>query len=225
MSAAAPKSKFEVVKTFLERIERQIASTTPYLLHYDPTKQDLRPWLWPIEKSGRRIEPGELETYLENHALRAPACLCAVLDGKPAAYVEGVFQRNRLENSHKVRCARNRCGYLVALERFYAAPTLPLKVYKIRVESTDKGSRIDGIPMRSCNPKKGPPTTFGLLMQLDDAAMPGVHEDVFVNLFTQCNWCHWVTTNDAFHRHTCVIPPADENDWGNASSSDEEEMH
>ncbi|KAF8057998.1 hypothetical protein FPV67DRAFT_1676766 [Lyophyllum atratum] len=213
--ASPPLSSIDTIQTFLKRIEQQERSETPYILHYDPEKQDLRPWLWPVKGDGQRIRPEDLDGHCETHDLRAPSCLCAILDRKPPTiYVEGIFHRQG--DAYKVSCASNRCGYSIALGRFYTLPALPVKKYGLRRkdcpedEENRVGKRVgsDFLPLRLRIPKNGQATTFGLLMQLDDATAPGLPGDIFANIFVQCIWCRWVTTSDAFHRHTCLVAPA-----------------
>ncbi|KAI0055414.1 hypothetical protein BV25DRAFT_1842985 [Artomyces pyxidatus] len=46
------------------------------VMHFDPIRRALGIWYWPVDDSGERTPPAQLETYRHSHDMRGPYCLC-----------------------------------------------------------------------------------------------------------------------------------------------------
>ncbi|KAH6884339.1 hypothetical protein BKA70DRAFT_1445946 [Coprinopsis sp. MPI-PUGE-AT-0042] len=63
------------------------------ILHYSSHTQSLKVWFWPVyDKADKQVRenlclenarvcPSDLTDYCRHHDLRAPSCLCALMDG------------------------------------------------------------------------------------------------------------------------------------------------
>ncbi|KAH6907246.1 hypothetical protein BKA70DRAFT_1223606 [Coprinopsis sp. MPI-PUGE-AT-0042] len=116
------------------------------VLHYDFHSGSLMIWFWPVynnqDKAVRddprlenaQVPPSDLEEYAREHELRAPCCLCALIDDVP--YTESKIRLAGPEGSrtgtYVAECAMNRCGYYVYLEDFYTLLGLRVRKYALR---------------------------------------------------------------------------------------------
>ena len=63
---------------------------------------------------GARVLPSNLNEYIRHHELKAPCCLCALMDDVP--YTEGKIrllgaEGGNMASTYIVECAQSRCGY------------------------------------------------------------------------------------------------------------------
>ncbi|KAG6911069.1 hypothetical protein DXG01_004584 [Tephrocybe rancida] len=128
---------FDAVRAFVKRLRAQEGQPVKLILHYNPNKTDLRPWLWPIDIHGIRIKPEDLDDHRNSHDFRAPACFCGVLDGKPTAYIESLFAVK--EGSAEAICARGRCGYSGLPVRFRNPSTGEVTTFGLLMQLDDTG--------------------------------------------------------------------------------------
>ncbi|KAJ2930846.1 hypothetical protein H1R20_g6239, partial [Candolleomyces eurysporus] len=136
------------VAHFLRQVEAFHVHTkhsTPRPMHYDSSMQSVVDYPWPYDlEMGRRLFPSEFEGYRRTHEFEAPSCMCAHLDGQD--YTEsriGIVEtlnddRDRnlstLHGEYVAICAKQRCGYLLCLERFYAVGHLKLRKCRKRAQ-------------------------------------------------------------------------------------------
>ncbi|KAF8067036.1 hypothetical protein FPV67DRAFT_1670496 [Lyophyllum atratum] len=218
LSSSDSASTFDIVREFRARIAREVRSSPPTILQYDAARQDLCQWFWPVYADGERVSPKDMGAYRRTHHFYAPSCLCGALDGRTIGRKEATFQIGE-DGVCRIACESNRCGYSVDVTPIYKSASLlhtPVAEYRHQDDPLNPATRHieaaaglhNGISLAYQRPRNRPPSTFWLLMQLDDPAAPGVPDDVFQSMFTQCNSCHWLMTTDAFPRHTCLLPPA-----------------
>ncbi|KAH6901301.1 hypothetical protein BKA70DRAFT_1436342 [Coprinopsis sp. MPI-PUGE-AT-0042] len=119
----------------------QTAHSPPLILHWDLTRDKLYEWAWPSDsETGERIPPSDLEGHRRTHHFMAPCCLCAIsLDDMYiestiglAVVAPGSERRSEVSGEYIAQCAQRKCGYFVALERFYGRKVLKVKAYARR---------------------------------------------------------------------------------------------
>ncbi|KAG1721498.1 uncharacterized protein EDB91DRAFT_1088420 [Suillus paluster] len=92
------------------------------LLHYDSVSKLMVEWCWPADGEGRKIPPSDLEKYHKEYDIRYPCCLCADGGGR-GAYVEAAVYHWWNTTTRKTywiaRCASNRCGYQVKIDKYF----------------------------------------------------------------------------------------------------------
>ncbi|KAH6894952.1 hypothetical protein BKA70DRAFT_790574 [Coprinopsis sp. MPI-PUGE-AT-0042] len=188
-------SNYAIVRSHLGRIlaaqsTKRKRSFGRQVLHYDSRAKSLAIWFWPVyDKTDKivqddsrlenaRVQPSDLDEYCRHHYLKAPSCLCALMDG--VTYTESNIHLAGPESvktgMYVAECAQNRCGYYVHLEDFY-----PLEGLRIR-----KYPRRDR-PLKRCE-------TYGLLPERLDLpevtiGIDGISEAEFQHVLVQCILC------------------------------------
>ncbi|TEB28678.1 hypothetical protein FA13DRAFT_1711687 [Coprinellus micaceus] len=227
---------------FIRQIEsnhvRTPTQTRPVPLHYNYITQSLSEWSWPYDTEGeRRVPPSELESFRRTHRLRAPSCLCALLEGTKytearfaiVETVNGDSDRNQcvLNGEYVATCAKKRCGYFLALERFYPLIHLRLQMCRPRKNPlepqelatihdidqslrrgdglfqlmTDIVVRGNGRRLEKIDPSVSEKARDALMNEL----LGGMSEERFWVTFAQCLVCKTVTLRKHFAlNHTCA---------------------
>ncbi|KAJ3540108.1 hypothetical protein NMY22_g4446 [Coprinellus aureogranulatus] len=229
---------------FIRQVEaRHVRTKTqrPAPLHFDSKTGGLVEFYWPCKcnpetEEVERVTPSDLESLRRTHEFQAPCCLCAFIDGED--YTEsqiGIVEvltkdedRNKpiLNGEIVAQCARQRCGYLLCLERFYPLyhlqtrvchpRTIPLPIQDlIHISDIEKSFRRgDGLFQvmpdvvtrghRAGPEMVDPRETKMIRNKLISDLMVGVSEARFWAIFVQCLQCRNVMFREHFAaNHKC----------------------
>ncbi|KAJ3518521.1 hypothetical protein NMY22_g13632 [Coprinellus aureogranulatus] len=126
---------------FLRQIEGRHADTPSSRavpLHYNVDTGALVQYSWPFDpEHRRRVLPCEMERFRRTHHFHGPCCLCAFLEGD--GYTEarigvveaGDWDRDvsaaAIQGEYVAVCAKQRCGYVLCLDRFFALDHLRIR--------------------------------------------------------------------------------------------------
>ncbi|KAH6880566.1 hypothetical protein BKA70DRAFT_1238729 [Coprinopsis sp. MPI-PUGE-AT-0042] len=173
------------------------------VLHFDFRSESLTIWFWPVYDNtdeavrkdpaleNARVPPSDLEGYRRKHELKAPCCLCALMDDLP--YTESRIGLAGTESSRTgayiAECAQNRCGYYVYLEDFYPVLGLRIRRYALRDLSIPEGSTLPAVA-----------TTRRWAMVIGRG---GVSERDFWIAIAQCPNCQWLLPKLELQAHVC----------------------
>ncbi|KAH6883626.1 hypothetical protein BKA70DRAFT_1238327 [Coprinopsis sp. MPI-PUGE-AT-0042] len=206
-------SRYAIVRSCLGRIltshttNKKQRTFGRQVLQYDYRSESLSIWFWPVYDSqdeavqrdpsleNARVPPSDLEEYRRKHTLKAPCCLCALMDDVP--YTESRIGLAGTESSRTgtyiAECAQNRCGYYVYLEDFY--PVLGLRIRKY-------ARRDISIPEGSALPAVRTPRRWAMKIGKE-----GVSERDFWITIVQCPRCRWLLPSLDLLAHVCKSGP------------------
>ncbi|KAH6890748.1 hypothetical protein BKA70DRAFT_1441759 [Coprinopsis sp. MPI-PUGE-AT-0042] len=138
------------------------------------------------------VPPSNLEEYRHEHELRAPCCLCALMDNVP--YTESRIGLAGAESSragtYVAECALNKCGYYVYLEDFYSLRGLRIRKYARRDIPILEGSTL--------------PATRTAKRWVMKIGREGVSEQDFWLMIGQCPRCQWLLPKLELQTHGCT---------------------
>ncbi|KAH6905250.1 hypothetical protein BKA70DRAFT_1431342 [Coprinopsis sp. MPI-PUGE-AT-0042] len=203
-------SRYAIVRSCLGRIlasdmtGKKRKTFGRQVLHYDVRSESLAIRFWPVydiqdravredpSLENARVPPSDLDEYRREHKLKAPCCLCALMDD--VCYTESSITLAGDESirtgTYIAECAQNRCGYYVHLEDFYPLLGLRIKKYPCRVVS---------IP--------GDPSTLSAIRTTRRWAMTigreGVSKRDFWITIARCPQCRWLLPKVDLLAHRC----------------------
>ncbi|TEB30834.1 hypothetical protein FA13DRAFT_1710106 [Coprinellus micaceus] len=152
----------------------------PVPWHYDYRVGHLAPYPWPLDpETFRRLTPSRFQEVMRTHELRAPSCLCAILDhtdyseckiGIAESIISTEHGRSLsvLNGEYVATCASRRCGFFLCLERFYDIRGLRLQ--RVRRRETP-------LPVQELDPlidvPGSFPSEFGLFQVMSQVIIRG----------------------------------------------------
>ncbi|KAJ3534279.1 hypothetical protein NMY22_g6996 [Coprinellus aureogranulatus] len=242
------------VETSWKSIDPQGTSS---VLHYDYREGKLSVWYWPVqllpagdssdddgddEMEGTRVPPDALDGYRYTHHFKGPCCLCAFLDVSEFTEAKmGLLQTVGLNGSlvgnlgqYAAVCAKQRCGYFVVLENFYAHRGLRVKAYVKRdkplatldpftfiTDDTEETAKRAGLCQVRILQDEGEPVLRGsrTLLRREDPnsfvkaeermerlMFRGLPAEQFWEVFVQCVDCKRVIPRHYYpYIHECVV--------------------
>ncbi|KAH6876482.1 hypothetical protein BKA70DRAFT_1448754 [Coprinopsis sp. MPI-PUGE-AT-0042] len=214
MSTGLPSSpRYAIVRSCLGRIlsshttSKRRKTFGRQVLHYDARSECLAIWFWPVYDSqdravqedasleNARVAPSDLDEYRRVHKLKAPCCLCALMDD--VSYTESFIgladAKSSRTGTYIAECAENRCGYYVHLEDFYPLLGLRIKKYTRRDVS---------IPERSTSSTVRATRRWAMTIGRE-----GVSERDFWIPIAQCPRCRWLLPKVDLLAHACWSGP------------------
>ncbi|KAJ3512640.1 hypothetical protein NMY22_g15271 [Coprinellus aureogranulatus] len=236
------RDRFDRLPEFKERVKKSHEfgpEDVAFVLQYDAQCADLRPWMWP-GKGAVKVKPENLDPLRLTHYFKGPCCYCAWLEGHLfseakmgiALFVTQPGKPDCL-GQYVAFCARQKCGYIVYLDIFYAHDALLTKEYHARekplktldpfcffTDDTEETAKKAGLRQfqvlhdDSSNALRG----SRLLLRREDPRKFAEMEDSiekllkdglpggdFWDLFTQCMSCNYVMPRHHFpYSHRCV---------------------
>ncbi|OBZ76256.1 hypothetical protein A0H81_01031 [Grifola frondosa] len=118
-------------QTLLQRIRDERHE----VLQYDIRTKGLCTWYWPLEDGGRRVTPSALRERRMTYKFTGPCCLCPNATPDEGHYTEAatlIAIEGPCSGEYVAMCAKGSCGYLVYLERIFAAFFVKSKQYDRR---------------------------------------------------------------------------------------------
>ncbi|OBZ79694.1 hypothetical protein A0H81_00353 [Grifola frondosa] len=105
------------------------------VLQYDIRTKGLCTWYWPLEEGGHRVTPSALRERRMTYKFTGPCCLCPNATPDEGHYTEAatlIAIEGPCSGEYVAMCAKGSCGYLVYLERIFAAFFVKSKQYDRR---------------------------------------------------------------------------------------------
>ncbi|KAF6751501.1 hypothetical protein DFP72DRAFT_1071182 [Ephemerocybe angulata] len=242
---SSPALRRERLPDFVKRLEeneiwaKKLEDGTVFVLHYDYRSGDLRPYFWATLK-GRRLGADRLDSHRYTHYFLGPCCFCAWIEGSDyteskIGLVQEILPAGRPEciGHYAAICAKQKCGFFVNLEPYFAHPSLMEKEHYRRVpltvatkdpflfftDDTEETIQRTGLRqvqvlrendnncLRGTNgylKRMDPEYYYAFKEDLEKLTSEGLKAEKFWDLFVQCTRCNLVLLRQNFpYSHTC----------------------